>query len=55
MLAAENGDYDTVKALLDRGADPNARDQFGNTAWQLSQGRSDTELTHLLEQAGAKE
>ena len=32
IAAARNGDVAQVKALLDDGGDPNAQDEFGNTA-----------------------
>lgn len=34
MLAARAGNAALVQALLDRGADPALRDEFGHTAWQ---------------------
>ena len=40
MLAARAGNAALVEALLDRGADPTAQDEFGHTAWQQAVNRS---------------
>ena len=40
MLAAGAGNAALVQALLDKGADPTAEDEFGHTAWQHAVNRS---------------
>jgi hypothetical protein len=40
MLAARAGNTALVQALLDKGADPTAEDEFGHTAWQHAVNRS---------------
>ena len=40
MLAARAGNTALVDALLERGADPNAEDDFGHTAWQQAVNRA---------------
>ena len=40
MLAARAGNAALVEALLDKGADPTAEDEFGHTAWQHAVNRS---------------
>lgn len=53
LLAATRGDTDTVRALLDRGVDVNARDQHGKTAlfWASMSGSLD--VVNLLLERGA--
>jgi len=40
MLAARAGNLPLVQALLDKGADPSRRDEFGHTAWLHAVGRA---------------
>ena len=40
ILAARAGNTALVDALLERGADPNAEDGFGQTAWQQAVNRA---------------
>lgn len=40
MLAAMAGNAPLVQALLDKGADPQRRDDFGHTAWDCALGRA---------------
>jgi hypothetical protein len=40
MLAAMAGNAPLVQALLDKGADPERRDDFGHTAWDCAVGRA---------------
>ncbi len=40
MLAAMAGNAPLVQALLDKGADPQKRDDFGHTAWDCAVGRA---------------
>jgi ankyrin repeat protein len=51
--AAAVGDHATMKLLLDRGADPNARQQLGFTALHAAAGHGDIEMAKLLLEAGA--
>ena len=40
MQAARAGNVVLVHALLDKGADPSLRDEFGHSAWQQVMGRA---------------
>ena len=51
--AATVRDRDTMKLLLERGADPNARQQMGFTALHSAASRGDTEMAKLLLKHGA--
>ncbi|MCH7804350.1 MAG: ankyrin repeat domain-containing protein [Acidobacteria bacterium] len=51
--AAKNGDTVSIKALLDAGADVNAKNEDGLTALWWAAGH--TEIVELLKKAGAKE
>lgn len=44
MLAAMAGNAPLVQALLDKGADPQRRDDFGHTAWDCALDRALREL-----------
>jgi ankyrin repeat protein len=49
--AARNGDRDTMKLLLDRGANVNAKDEAGDTPLDCAE---DSEKKDLLRKHGAK-
>jgi len=51
MYAADDGHADTVKALLEKGADVAARDRFGDTALALAQRRKRDKVVLLLQKA----
>jgi ankyrin repeat protein len=51
--AATVRDRETMKLLLERGADPNARQQLGFTALHSAASRGDVEMAKLLLQHGA--
>ena len=51
--AATQGDRDTMELLLDRGADPNARQQLDYTPLHSSANRGDAETARLLVARGA--
>ena len=55
IRAAGRGHIDTVKALLEAGADLNAKDKEGKTALMYAKEKNHTEIVHLLKKAGAKE
>jgi len=55
MRAAYDGDTDTVKILLGRGANVNARDMSDATALTMAIAGGRDEVEQLLEEAGAKE
>lgn len=55
MRAAYHGRTDTVKYLLDIGADVNARDPWDVTALIMATARGRTEIMQMLKQAGAAE
>lgn len=55
MSAALIGDIDTVKVMLDRGADVNAQDRIGWTALKYAEWKHHTDIAQLLRKAGAKE
>lgn len=53
MLAAFRGDAAAVRALLERGADVNARDKDGDTALMFAAYKGHTEIVSLLLERGA--
>jgi len=54
MLAAANGHAETVKLLLDRGADLKVRDNEGKTALVWAREKSHPEIAQLIEAAAQK-
>ena len=54
MVAAWRGHTDTVKALLDAGANVNAQDGDGETALSLAMKEGHTETANALRNAGAR-
>ncbi|RJP16707.1 MAG: ankyrin repeat domain-containing protein [Candidatus Abyssobacteria bacterium SURF_5] len=54
MKAAYNGSADAVKALLNNGADVNARDPWDVTALTMATAQGRNEIVQLLKKAGAK-
>jgi hypothetical protein len=55
LMATTTGREDVVKLLLDKGADPRATDQLGNTPLRWAKKRGATNIVKLLEKAGGKE
>lgn len=55
LMAATTQDVETVKTLLDHGANVHAKDNLGQTALDWAKRRGQTEIVKLLEKAGAKE
>ncbi len=53
--AATKGDTAAVQALLDAGADLNAKDKEGLTALVLAQRKGQSEVVEILRKAGAKD
>ncbi|MFZ3091694.1 MAG: ankyrin repeat domain-containing protein [Nitrospirota bacterium] len=53
--AARKGDTAGVNALLNKGADVNAKDKYGWTALMLASKKGHTGIVQLLKKAGAKE
>jgi uncharacterized protein len=51
MMAAMFGQTDVVKLLLMNGANPELRDQAGNTAVSLAQQQANPQMIALLTQA----
>jgi outer membrane protein assembly factor BamB len=51
--AVRNGDAKALKALLDKGADVNAKNEIGITALWIAAGKGKPELVELLLRAGA--
>jgi hypothetical protein len=54
MLEAAYGRTDTVQALLEQGADVNAKDNYGITALIFAEGMGHAEIIRMLKKAGAK-
>ncbi len=55
MRAAYDGDTDTVRTLLGKGANVNARDLWDVTALTMANARGHDEIVQLLREAEAKE
>ena len=55
MIAAERGHEKTVKTLLAKGADPNAKSNNGKTALAYAREAGKKNIVKVLEKAGAKE
>lgn len=55
LEAAQKGDYETVKNLIDMNVDINTIDKDGNTALKLAQKAGNKKIVELLKQAGAEE
>jgi ankyrin repeat protein len=55
MLAAERGHTETAKALIDAGADVNAKGKGNKTALMLAAKMGHTGIVEILKQAGARE
>ena len=55
MRAAYDGDTDTVKTLLGKGANVNARDLSNATALTMATAGGCDEIERLLKETGAKE
>jgi ankyrin repeat protein len=53
--AAQNGRAEEVQALLEGGADVNAKDDDGQTALTVATQAGHTEIAEMLKKAGAKE
>ena len=53
MLAALMGHADTVKLLLESGAEMNARDSAEYTALSLAKAHKKSDVVKILEKAGA--
>ena len=55
MMAAGLGRTETVKALIELGADVNAKHKNGATALMAAAGQGHTEIVDILKQAGARQ
>ena len=55
MFAAYEGRTETVKTLIDAGADVNAKHNKGRTTLMVAAKKGHTEIMEILKQAGAKE
>jgi ankyrin repeat protein len=53
MIAAAEGHTDTVKLLLEKGADANARNSYGRTSLMFASSYGFTQIAELLIRAGA--
>ncbi len=51
MMASENGHRDTVKLLLERGADPTTRSALGETVLDCAKRSQDAEILAMIERA----
>jgi ankyrin repeat protein len=48
MIAARDGNIDIVKALLEKGADVNYKNDWDDTALSWAKGSNHKEIVHLL-------
>ena len=55
VYAALHGHTTIVQALLEKGADPNAKDNVGMTALMAAVSRGHADVIQLLQEVGAKE
>ena len=55
MVAADMGNLEAVKLLLEKGADINIRDNGGKTALMFASEKGRSEIIKLLKTHGAKE
>jgi ankyrin repeat protein len=55
MCAAFNGRIDTVRVLLAKGADVNAKAIMGDTALAQAKKKGHEEIVRMLKEAGTKE
>lgn len=49
VKSSGNGDLDNVKLLIDRGIDPDSKNNFGLTAWQIAKIKGRTEIADYLQ------
>jgi ankyrin repeat protein len=54
IYGVESGDVDTVKALLDKGADINAKDEKSKTVLMYAIEKGDSRIIQLIKEAAAK-
>ncbi|MEW6298901.1 MAG: ankyrin repeat domain-containing protein [Thermodesulfobacteriota bacterium] len=54
IVAARQGYADTVRLLIERGADVNAQDKYGTTALQWAEKNGHKDVVRLLKEAGAR-
>ena len=54
MAAAQRGDLDIVRFLLERGADINARNDYGKTACRLAAADHRDEVVAFLREQGGE-
>lgn len=55
IAASGEGKLETVKLLIEKGADVNAKDKNGNTPLKNALSHGKTEIAEFLREAGAKE
>ena len=55
MMAADEGHIESVRTLLDAGADVNEKNNNDYTALMLAKEQGHTEIAEILRKAGAKE
>ncbi len=55
IVAVLDGHTETVKALIDTGADVNVKINNGDTALIVAERQNYTKMVHLLKSAGAKD
>jgi ankyrin repeat protein len=53
FVAARNGDLIKVQTALEKGANPNAKDNIGSTPLHIAAGEGDVEIVRLLLERGA--
>ena len=55
MMAARGNHVEAVKVLLENGADPNLRNEWGKTAMEWALSKKHNDIAELLKTSGARQ